>query len=144
MQMQIDNFDVDVYFTRINYIGSKIPSFETLNNLCWSHVTHIPVDTLDIFNNQVKTLDLNSIYHNIIEKHRGGWCYELNGLFAVLLRALGYNVLLLEGSCYIPACDKFSAPYDHLYLKVLCTFNFVSPVKYAMFVVMLSHIFFLL
>ena len=117
--MEIKNFNLNIYLKRLNYSESRSPTFETLIKLCWSHVTHIPVDTLDVFNNRKKTLDLDEIYDSIILKGRGGWCYELNGLFAVLLKSLGYSVTLLEGSCYMPRYDKFSAPFDHLYLKVI-------------------------
>jgi len=124
--MEIKKFNIDLYLMRINYTGSRFPTFETLSTLCWNHVTSIPVDTLDIFNNQKKDLDLDAIYNNIIMNGRGGWCYELNGLFAVLLTALGYDVTLLEGSCYMPTYDKFSGPFDHLYLKVFHSKSFYN------------------
>ena len=116
--MKVDAFSVDLYFQRLGYHGSKSPTMKTLNELCWRHAKKIPMDTLDMFNSQLKTLDINKIYKSIILENRGGWCYELNGVFSLLLEALGYKVELLEGSCFMPGCDQFSFPFDHLLLKV--------------------------
>ncbi len=50
-------------------------------------------------------------------RRRGGFCYELNGLFARLLEALGYTVTLLSAQV-LHADGRESHEYDHLTLRV--------------------------
>ena len=116
--LKCDSLDLDRYFERVCYSGTRNPSLKTLISLCWSHVQHIPWDTLDLFGGLNKELNLDKIYKNLVCLKRGGWCYEHNGLFGAVLEAMGFSVVLLEGSCFITAQDQFSSPHDHLLLKV--------------------------
>ena len=129
--MKVAQFCVDQYLRRIDFSEAVSPTFETLNTLCWKHATHVPLDTLDLFVGQKKTLDLDSIYDNIVIKNRGGWCYELNGLFSMLLDAIGFKVSLLEGSCFMSGNDQFSSQFDHLLLKVNYKLNSSRHLKRA-------------
>jgi N-hydroxyarylamine O-acetyltransferase len=51
-----------------------------------------------------------------VEQRRGGFCYELNGAFAALLTALGFEVTMLEGRANTD--DTPGVPFDHLTLRV--------------------------
>ncbi|MDQ2754343.1 MAG: arylamine N-acetyltransferase [Actinomycetota bacterium] len=51
-------------------------------------------------------------------RHRGGFCYELNGAFGSLLSVLGYHVTLLAARVW--EGDRLSLPFDHLALRVEC------------------------
>jgi N-hydroxyarylamine O-acetyltransferase len=53
----------------------------------------------------------------VVTRRRGGFCYELNGLFAALLRDLGFRVTMLSAEVARQA-GGFSPPYDHLALRV--------------------------
>src|SRR5881227_1245928 len=62
-------------------------------------------------------LDDESLFDKIVTRRRGGFCYELNGLFSALLRALGFHVAML--SAEVANDDEtFSAPFDHMTLMV--------------------------
>ncbi|XP_076819621.1 arylamine N-acetyltransferase, pineal gland isozyme NAT-3-like [Clavelina lepadiformis] len=117
--LKCPSFNIDTYLERIGYSGSKTPNLENLTKLCWCQATSVPHDTLDIFGGLRKTLNLDKIYNDIVTKYRGGFCYEQNGLFGVLLEALGYSLTLLEGSCFIYSIDQFSSRFDHLLFKVV-------------------------
>ncbi|HZC25043.1 MAG TPA: arylamine N-acetyltransferase, partial [Candidatus Binatia bacterium] len=58
-----------------------------------------------------------AIVRKIVERRRGGFCYELNGAFAALLRALGFRVTLL--SARVSRAGGGEGPeFDHLTLRV--------------------------
>lgn len=74
---------------------------------------NIPFENLDIIYGNSIVLKLERIYDKIIKRGRGGFCYELNGLFSWLLRELGYNVSLV--SARVNQEDgTFGKEFDHL------------------------------
>jgi N-hydroxyarylamine O-acetyltransferase len=62
-------------------------------------------------------LDEDALFDKVVARRRGGFCYELNGLFAALLRALGFSVDLLNARV-ANAQGEFGPPFDHLALRV--------------------------
>ncbi|MFN8483386.1 MAG: arylamine N-acetyltransferase [Anaerolineae bacterium] len=105
------------YLQRIRYTGSRTPDSVTLAALHRAHLLAVPFENLDIHLGRPITLDLPSRYAKIVTRRRGGFCYELNGLFAWLLAQLGYDVTLLSAGVY--GGDGRPGPeYDHLTLLV--------------------------
>lgn len=84
------------YFTRIglNYDDYKCHKLDgqLLSELCFAHNISIPFENLDILNHKMISLDGSILYDKIITKHRGGLCFELNGLSEIFLRSLGFGV----------------------------------------------------
>jgi len=77
----------------------------------------VPFENLDIALGRTIICDEQSILHKIVEQRRGGFCYELNGAFAALLRELGFKVTLL--SARVARQDGSYGPeFDHLTLKI--------------------------
>jgi len=77
----------------------------------------VPFENLDIALGNKIVCDEDAFVHKIVERRRGGFCYELNGAFAGLLRALGFRVTLL--SARVPRDDGSASPeFDHLALKI--------------------------
>lgn len=73
--------------------------FETLERLQRAHVSAVPFETLAITGDphgdhegEGVTLTLPHLYEKLVERERGGYCFELNGLFGWLLRELGFDV----------------------------------------------------
>src|SRR6185503_11310160 len=87
---------IKAYLERINYRGSIAPTAETLRDLQVAHLLAVPFENLSIHANEPVVLDDESLFTKIVANRRGGFCYELNGLFAALLRALGFNVTMLS------------------------------------------------
>lgn len=84
--------DVEKYLARIGYAGGREPSAANLAALAKAHRFTVPYDSLDLWRRRPTTLATEALYDKIVTRRRGGYCFELNGLFAWLLRQLGYNV----------------------------------------------------
>lgn len=86
------------YLDRIGNAGPLRPDFETLRALHRAHLLAIPYENLDIHLGRRLTLDEAQIFAKLVSARRGGWCFEMNGLFAWALRQIGFSVHLLAGS----------------------------------------------
>ena len=84
--------DVGKYLERIGYRGGTEPTAANLAALVRAHRLAVPYETLDLWRGRHVTLATEALYDKIVTRRRGGYCFELNGLFAWLLRELGYNV----------------------------------------------------
>ena len=84
--------DVKAYLSRIGYRGGTEPTAANLAALVRAHRLAVPYETLDIWRGRHTTLATDELFDKIVTRRRGGYCFELNGLFAALLRELGYNV----------------------------------------------------
>jgi len=81
--------DIKAYLRRIDYAGARTPDTETLNALHRAHMRAAPFENLDIGRGVPIVLDLEALYAKIVGHRRGGFCYELNGLFAELREHFG-------------------------------------------------------
>lgn len=109
--------NVPTYLERIHYAGPTAPSPETLQTLHRAHLFAVPFENLDIHLGRKIVCDEARFLHKIVTQYRGGFCYELNGAFAALLRALGFQVTLL--SARVARADGSDGPeFDHLTLRV--------------------------
>jgi N-hydroxyarylamine O-acetyltransferase len=109
--------DVDAYLKRIAYAGALEPTLGTLRALHRAHLYSVPFENLDIHLGRPIVLDEAALHRKVVGERRGGFCYELNGLFAALLRALGFEVTMLEAGVR-KADGGFGPPFDHLVLAV--------------------------
>jgi N-hydroxyarylamine O-acetyltransferase len=105
------------YLNRIGIEKIKTPSLEFLTELQNRHLLSIPFEDLDIPNKRIE-LDLNKIYEKIIPAKRGGFCYELNGLFHWLLTSLGFKVDMLSARVFNSQKNEFGPEFDHMTLLV--------------------------
>src|SRR4051812_15166720 len=87
--------DVNAYLERIGYHGSHEPTLATLTAIHRAHLLTIPYENFDIHLGRTLSLDLEKTFDKIVRQHRGGWCYEMNGLLAGALHELGFDVTLL-------------------------------------------------
>ena len=84
---------VERYLARILCPLDVPPDAEFLAELQTRHLHAVPYENLDILAGRRVSLELNALYTKVVEQGRGGYCFELNALFAWLLRALGYGVV---------------------------------------------------
>jgi N-hydroxyarylamine O-acetyltransferase len=109
--------DIAAYLARIGFTEPTDPSAETLRRLHLAHLYTVPFENLDISLGREILCDEKRFFHKIVELRRGGFCYELNGAFAALLRELGFRVTLL--SARVSREDGSASPdFDHLALRV--------------------------
>ncbi|MBL8045525.1 MAG: arylamine N-acetyltransferase, partial [Anaerolineales bacterium] len=104
--------NADLYLQRIGYTGSLTPTAETLRGLHRAHLYNVPFENLDIALGRPIILEETKLFEKIVRQHRGGFCYELNGLFAWLLRQLGFSVEMLNARVYDDAATP-GPDFDH-------------------------------
>src|SRR5215213_1808779 len=109
--------DVDAYLRRIDYRGPLAPSAETLRRLHIAHLIAVPFENLSIHAGEPVVLDDESLFEKVVARGRGGFCYELNGLFAALLRELGFRVEMLSAGVARRE-GGFGPEFDHMTLLV--------------------------
>ncbi|MBV9231726.1 MAG: arylamine N-acetyltransferase [Chloroflexi bacterium] len=110
------------YLERIHFpvpvnSDSLKPSLQTLQALHQAHLLAVPFENLSIHYGQPIILQEESLYNKIVRRNRGGFCYELNGLFTWLLHQLGFQVTLLSAEVARDNGD-FSPAFDHLTLLI--------------------------
>jgi N-hydroxyarylamine O-acetyltransferase len=87
--------DIDAYFRRIGYAGSRAPTLDTLRAVHAAHPLAIPFENLDVLRRRPVRLDLDSLQRKLVTERRGGYCFEQNLLFSHVLAALGFHVVSL-------------------------------------------------
>lgn len=93
------------------------PTPENLARLQTQHLRHVPFENLDIHRRVPIRLDTERFYRKIVENKRGGFCYELNGLFERLLRRLGFRTKIISARV-ADGRGGFGPEYDHLAILV--------------------------
>lgn len=106
------------YLLRIGVKNQDAPSRTNLTHLMQQHLQTVPFENLDIHRKRPIELETESLYHKIVNRNRGGFCYELNGLFAELLKELGYTVHMISARVYNQRCGVYGPEFDHLALIV--------------------------
>jgi N-hydroxyarylamine O-acetyltransferase len=109
--------DAEAYLDRINYRGSRAPNAETLRKIHVAHLLTVPFENLSIHYGEPIVLEEEALFDKVVRRRRGGFCYELNGLFAALLRTLGFKVAILSAGV-MNAAGEVSPEFDHMTLLV--------------------------
>src|SRR5262245_13661791 len=122
--------DVTAYLKRINYNRSLAPSAETLRQLQLTHLRTVPFENLSIHAHEPIVLDDEALFDKIVGRRRGGFCYEVNGLFAALLRALGFDVTMLSAEVANDSGD-FTQPFDHMTLLIKLEQRWLADVGFG-------------
>lgn len=102
------------YLRRIGIKDKKIAiNLENLKFLQRQHLLNVPFENLDIHWKRPIILNEESFYQKIVEQKRGGFCYELNGLFAKLLNEIGLQSKLISARVAKNE-GEFGAEKDHM------------------------------
>ncbi len=108
---------IDAYLQRIGYAGERAPMLDTLRALQRAHMLNVPFENVNVWTGVPIVTDERTLFEKIVVRRRGGFCYELNGLFATLLRALGFDVTLLAARV-VNGAGEVGPEFDHLTLLV--------------------------
>ncbi|MEJ2886441.1 arylamine N-acetyltransferase family protein [Actinomycetospora aeridis] len=103
--------DATAYLARIG--GAADDSLEALMA---RHLETVPFENLSVHQRDHVPLEDPALVEKIVDRRRGGFCYELNGAFAWLLGELGWEVT--RCSARVATGDGFSFPGDHMALIV--------------------------
>lgn len=116
----LNSIEYAAYLERIHFpIPEELlePSLHLLQLLHEAHLLTVPFENLSIHYGEPIVLQENKLFHKIVSQRRGGFCYELNGLFARLLQHFGFEVTLLSARVANDA-GVFGPEFDHLTLLV--------------------------
>ena len=118
------------YLERIGDRGPLAPTAATLRRLHVAHLLAVPFENLDIHRREPIVLDDEALFDKLVTRRRGGFCYELNGLFAALLRSLGFDVAMLSAEVAMED-DSFGPPFDHMALLVTLQERWLADVGFG-------------
>ncbi len=107
----------DAYLERIGAARPPRADAGALRELQVRHLMAVPFENLSIHLGEDIVLEEAKLVDKIVTRRRGGFCYELNGAFAALLRALGFRVTLLQARVFGDG-GRLGIPYDHVALRV--------------------------
>jgi N-hydroxyarylamine O-acetyltransferase len=110
--------DVERYLERIGYDGPREADERTLAALQRAHLLSVPFDALDCLLGNRVTVEPEDAYRKVVEARRGGFCFELNGLFAWMLEELGFEVKRLAARPLVGPGPSLAEPFAHLALLV--------------------------
>ena len=113
---RLDRDLVAAYLRRLGIEGEPPATAEALAQLQRAHLLRVPFENFDIHFGVPIELDARVFAEKVALRGRGGFCYELNGAFASLLTALGFDVEFLEARVYAPS--GLGGPFGHLCLGV--------------------------
>jgi len=91
----------------------------------------VPFENLSIHAGEPIVLDDKALFAKIVERRRGGFCYEANGLFAALLRALGFKVTMLSAEVAGREQGSYSPPFDHMALMITLEERWLADVGFG-------------
>ncbi len=83
--------DTAKYLERIDVTQRIKADYKSLAHLQIQHMLTVPFENLDVINEIPILLEIRLLYDKVVKEQRGGFCYELNGLFNWLLTQLGFS-----------------------------------------------------
>ncbi len=122
--------NIDAYLKRINYDGPLEATAETLRQLQLAHLRSVPFENLSIHAHEPIVLNDEALFSKIVDSRRGGFCYEANGLFAALLRALDFDVTMLSAGVANKEGD-YGPDFDHMALMVKLEDRWLADVGFG-------------
>lgn len=123
--------DIQQYLERVNYAGPTNVTPGILANLQSSHLLNVPFENLDIHTNT--KIDLTNLFDKIVVRRRGGFCYELNGLFYKLLKQIGFTAKMVSARVYNDK-NGYGEEFDHMALIVkIADYNYLVDVGFGEF-----------
>lgn len=120
----------DAYLDRIAYHGPLEPTAAVLCALQVAHLLAVPFENLSIGRGEPIVLDDRHLFDKVVVRRRGGFCYELNGLFAWLLRSLGFRVAMLAAEV-VDGRGGWGPPFDHMALLVALEDRWLADVGFG-------------
>ena len=115
-ELRVD--EVAAYLERIDHPALDAPDLANLASLQDAHVRTVPFENLDIHLGRPLSLAIPALFDKVVHQRRGGFCFELNGLFAALLCALGYTAWLVEART-VEDDGQLGPRFDHARIIVL-------------------------
>ncbi|WP_327668267.1 MULTISPECIES: arylamine N-acetyltransferase [unclassified Streptomyces] len=113
----MDHPRTDAYLRRIGADRPSAATADALRTLHLAHLLAVPFENLSVHLGEEIVLDADALVAKLVDRGRGGFCYELNGAFGALLAALGFEVTPLQARV-VGKDGRLGIPYDHMALRV--------------------------
>jgi N-hydroxyarylamine O-acetyltransferase len=110
--------DIAAYFARIGYSGPRTPSLTTLQAIVARHPATIPFENFEVLLKRPVRLDPTSLRSKLVDRLRGGYCFEQNSLLLNVLGTLGFDVTGLMARVVWGVPAGHSLPRTHMVLRV--------------------------
>ncbi|WP_028630825.1 arylamine N-acetyltransferase family protein [Metapseudomonas resinovorans] len=109
----------EAYLRHLDTPAPQDADLASLDRLIAAHQQRVAFENVDVLLDRPIHIDADAVFAKVVERQRGGYCYELNNLFARLLLALGYHVEMLGGRVRwgLPL-DAPQTMLSHLMLRV--------------------------
>jgi N-hydroxyarylamine O-acetyltransferase len=111
--------DLDAYFDRIGYAGPHDATPEALAGIAMRHAMSIPFENIGVLVSGPPELDLDALEAKLVQRGRGGYCYEQNHLLLAALSATGFHVVPLSARVRYGLPSGTQTPRSHMVLCVL-------------------------
>lgn len=118
MFVRMGTINLDSYLARIGYSGARQPNLETLQTLHALHPAAITFENLDPLMKRPVSLELAALTEKLVDRKRGGYCYEHNTLFEAALRSLGFSVSTLAARVQWNVPPGTVAARYHMVLRI--------------------------
>ena len=110
--------DLDSYLQRIGFVGEPRADVATLRALASAHIAAIPFENLDPLLGTPVSIDLAAIEHKLVHGGRGGYCFEQNGLFLAVLKAIGFDATGMIARVLWNKPEDAEVAQTHMVLRV--------------------------
>lgn len=110
--------DLQTYLKRLGYSSAPPPTLETLRELQLRHTAEFPFETLSTMLRTPVHVDPPRVQDKLLRQGRGGYCFELNRLFLLLLQALGFEARGLTGRVVIGGPEDAQTARTHMLVLV--------------------------
>ncbi|GGM72052.1 arylamine N-acetyltransferase [Dactylosporangium sucinum] len=128
----MDDGRIDAYLARIGAERPERADLGALRELQRAHLLAVPFENLSIHLDEPIVLTEEALVAKLVDRRRGGFCYELNGAFAALLGGLGFRVTRHSARVWIGG-ERFSVPFDHMALLVALDEPYLVDVGFGRF-----------
>ena len=132
----LDAQKIKDYLLRIGLTENIRIDLEGLNELIRAQLTHVPFENIDVWaTGACPSLAVDDLFEKIVLRKRGGYCFELNTLFRVLLNSLGFDAYQCIAS--LVHADRIDPPAHNVILcclggkKYLIDVGFGGPVPFG-------------
>ncbi|CAA9258186.1 MAG: hypothetical protein AVDCRST_MAG77-2437 [uncultured Chloroflexi bacterium] len=122
--------DIDAYLGRIGYTGPRHATASVLEAVHRAHRRNVPYENLDVTLRRPISHEPEALFEKIVVRRRGGWCHELNRLFALALQTLGFDVSLRSAQVW-GSDGTVSPEFSHLVLVVSLEERWLADVGFG-------------
>jgi len=114
-----DQVNLDAYLQRLGYHGDREPTLATLAELQRRHVETFPFENLTPYLGDEVGLEPRALEAKLLHRQRGGYCFEHNRLFELVLRQLGFQVRGLAARVFWNQSEDAQPPTTHMLLHLV-------------------------